>query len=112
MALLISHPDYLRVSNRLAIYEKFLREMHAQGGYWNALPRQVASWWSARAEVEAERHEGQWVIPDLPGARIAHLDPACLAEQPGDQQVATGAVIVADPEPVVGFEREAQSSHA
>ena len=48
MALLNTHPDYLRDHGVLKIYEEFLRTMQKSGGYWHALPSDVARWWKAR----------------------------------------------------------------
>jgi peptidoglycan/xylan/chitin deacetylase (PgdA/CDA1 family) len=74
MALLNSHPDYLRDQQHLAIYEEFLHQMHSQGKCWNALPREVARWWCARAEAKVERKNGQWIASDLPGATIKSFE--------------------------------------
>ncbi len=50
MALLNSHPDYLRSRRNWAIYEAFLDEMAQRRDAWHALPREVAQWWRARCE--------------------------------------------------------------
>lgn len=52
MALLNSHPDYLKAANRLEIYTHFLESVQSLGNYWHALPRDVACWWRKRAEQE------------------------------------------------------------
>jgi peptidoglycan/xylan/chitin deacetylase (PgdA/CDA1 family) len=49
MALLNSHPDYLREPRCGQIYEDFLRAVQPMPGYWHALPRQVARWWRLRS---------------------------------------------------------------
>lgn len=49
MALLNSHPDYLKKPGHLEIYSAFLCAMCAQNDSWHALPRDVARWWKARA---------------------------------------------------------------
>lgn len=49
MALLDSHPDYLREPANLKIYSTFLLTMKGREGYWHALPREVAQWWRNRA---------------------------------------------------------------
>ncbi|MDO9303076.1 MAG: hypothetical protein Q7T89_16935 [Anaerolineales bacterium] len=54
MALVNTHPDYLREGNHLSIYEEFLRQVQAQGEYWHALPREVARWWRHRQSVSIE----------------------------------------------------------
>ena len=73
MVLVNVHPDYMCDQKHLAIYEEFLRTMRARGGYWHALPRDVARWWRARAEAKAERRDGKWIVPDLPGATIGRI---------------------------------------
>ncbi len=49
MALLNTHPDYLKKHDVLRIYEEFLRSMKKSGGYWHALPFKISQWWKARA---------------------------------------------------------------
>jgi hypothetical protein len=49
MALLNSHPDYLRDAHLYEIYVRFLEGMKQRGGYWHALPRDAAQWWRVRS---------------------------------------------------------------
>jgi len=49
MALLNAHPDYLQQKSTWNIYYDFLIGMKERGGYWHALPREVARWWKTRA---------------------------------------------------------------
>ncbi len=49
MALLNTHPDYLRLPGRWDVYAAFLEELRARGSHWNALPREVARWWRGRS---------------------------------------------------------------
>lgn len=68
MALLTSHPDYLREGLGMSIYEEFLAAMARRADSWKALPRDVARWWRRRAHatpqemgdmaVEKVRNEG------------------------------------------------------
>lgn len=51
MALVNSHPDYLRQSYNLCIYEAFLKAMHQQNDFWQALPVEVARWWRLRESL-------------------------------------------------------------
>ncbi|HVZ42102.1 MAG TPA: hypothetical protein VHI13_22675 [Candidatus Kapabacteria bacterium] len=51
MAMMITHPDYLRLPEFFGVYEKFLRVMSVRTGYWHALPRDVARWWRARGAL-------------------------------------------------------------
>jgi hypothetical protein len=53
MALVNSHPDYLLKPTSWAVYEQFLGAMRDRAGYWHALPREVASWWRARAQAQS-----------------------------------------------------------
>lgn len=67
MALLNTHPDYLKDPPTWKVYEDFLRAMHQRADYWHALPRDVARWWRDRDSAPSLAH--------LPGAvegRIAH----------------------------------------
>jgi peptidoglycan/xylan/chitin deacetylase (PgdA/CDA1 family) len=48
LALLNTHPDYLKDPATRRIYAAFLETMSRRSGYWKALPREVARWWRAR----------------------------------------------------------------
>jgi len=61
MALLNSHPDYLRESCHERVYRAFLEELSGDPTCWNALPRQAARWWRQRAAAPS--------ADALPGAR-------------------------------------------
>jgi peptidoglycan/xylan/chitin deacetylase (PgdA/CDA1 family) len=50
MALLNSHPDYLREPANIKIYSTFLSTMQGRNDYWHALPHDVARWWRTRVE--------------------------------------------------------------
>jgi len=64
MALLITHPDYLRKGSRLAIYEEFLRAMADRPNVWRALPGDVSRWWRERNQMTAGQN-GWGTIIDL-----------------------------------------------
>lgn len=49
MALINTHPDYLVDSVTWNVYHEFLKAVKNRGGYWHALPRDVARWWRARS---------------------------------------------------------------
>jgi hypothetical protein len=55
LALVNSHPDYLRNPQHFAIYEAFLKSLSEQKDYWHALPRDAARWWRARAFVNVNK---------------------------------------------------------
>jgi peptidoglycan/xylan/chitin deacetylase (PgdA/CDA1 family) len=50
MALLNSHPDYLRKNTVWKVYKSFLENIKEMGGYWNALPREISKRWRYRTE--------------------------------------------------------------
>ena len=52
MALLNSHPDYLKKNNVWEIYKSYLFKMKEMGGYWNGLPKEVSQWWRYRTDQE------------------------------------------------------------
>src|SRR5262249_34450976 len=57
----IVHPDYIDSHERLALYDEFLRYVRARVDAehgWHARPRDVASWWKARAEMEIDDADG------------------------------------------------------
>lgn len=50
LALLNSHPDYLRNRKNWDCYSHFLQQMLLHTEAWAALPRDAARWWRARAQ--------------------------------------------------------------
>ena len=50
MALVNSHPDYLKDSSCYNVYSEFLRSMQEKNDYWHALPHEVSKWWRDRSE--------------------------------------------------------------
>ena len=63
MVLVNTHPDYLRAADTWMVYVEFLQEMKKIRDFWPSLPRDVARWWRARAQVES--------IDSLPGAVLS-----------------------------------------
>jgi hypothetical protein len=51
MALINTHPDYLKSEHTGRVYCQFLEKMAAMKNYWHALPRDVARWWRRRYEA-------------------------------------------------------------
>lgn len=47
------HPDYTLTDEQLKRYDELLDFLGSLDGGWHALPREVAAWWRARAELEA-----------------------------------------------------------
>jgi hypothetical protein len=65
LALLNSHPDYLRVPANRGVYERFLETMSGRPDAWHCLPVEAARWWRSRADAES---------PDrLAGATLARV---------------------------------------
>jgi hypothetical protein len=50
MALMITHPDYVRLGPISAAYEALLARYSDDRTAWRALPSEVSSWWRRRAE--------------------------------------------------------------
>lgn len=61
MVLALSHPDYAH-GPALEAWNELLRELAGDAAVWQPLPREVATWWRARA---ASR-----LVPDGPGWRV------------------------------------------
>lgn len=97
MALLNSHPDYLREDRTRAVYVDFLQTVKDKGGYWHALPAEAAAWWRERGRSRptpeatspgTERGEirlraGVLVVAPLAGRQVeAERQPAIGPEVP------------------------------
>ncbi|MCX6038387.1 MAG: hypothetical protein NTW99_10960, partial [Chloroflexi bacterium] len=65
-------PDYLRNPAYFAIYEDFLKQMSEREDYWHALPRDVARWWSKRAQLNIAGGFDD-LQASLPGATIGSI---------------------------------------
>lgn len=52
LALLNTHPDYLKEPACVKTYGEFLRTMQQREGYWHALPREAARWWRRRSAAK------------------------------------------------------------
>jgi peptidoglycan/xylan/chitin deacetylase (PgdA/CDA1 family) len=77
MALLNTHPDYLRRRPELDRYRGFLEGVGELGRRWHALPGEAAAWWRVRASAPAEAvvwrlgQDGQVHLPSGPAALTA-----------------------------------------
>ena len=60
MALLLTHPDYLRDPELLGSYERVLRAYAGDPTAWKALPREVSDWWRRRSATALELVDGVW----------------------------------------------------
>ncbi len=76
MALIDTHPDYLRRPDYLAVYERLLAEVRRQGDLWHALPAEVARWWRTRMSwiAGAAGRVGEAAVPE--GATIGRITAA------------------------------------
>jgi hypothetical protein len=73
----ITHPDYLRETRALAVYEDLLghlSQIRAQRRVWVALPGEVNRWWRNRSVMTVVPSGTSWRIegPDSDRARIAY----------------------------------------
>jgi len=85
---LIVHPDYVRSPERLALYAQllgYLRERLDEQRGWHALPREVASWWKARAQMRVVEEGGvSRIVDDGSGGEWAqHAGLAWASEHDG-----------------------------
>ena len=65
MALMITHPDYLQETRIRKIYIDFLHGMKDRGGYWHALPREVARWWRRRADTPIGQESEEMTLGEI-----------------------------------------------
>jgi peptidoglycan/xylan/chitin deacetylase (PgdA/CDA1 family) len=82
MALVLSHPDYAHGTAARA-WRELLDDLHPDPTMWQALPREVASWWRQRAASKLVQDNGQWRVVG-PGAGRARVVFA-IAEQQGSR---------------------------
>lgn len=62
MALLLTHPDYMRDAASIRLYERYLEQFATDASAWRALPREVAAWWRRRASSHLEPMDGTWQV--------------------------------------------------
>jgi peptidoglycan/xylan/chitin deacetylase (PgdA/CDA1 family) len=60
MALVNTHPDYLKDRTTRQVYTAFLDAMRSRSNLWNPLPGELAQWWRARGNARS--------VASLPGA--------------------------------------------
>lgn len=53
MALMVTHPDYLKQPETRHLYYDFLLEIKEAGDYWSVLPRELARWWRKRSNTNS-----------------------------------------------------------
>lgn len=74
MAMLVTHPDYLDVPERLRVYEAFLQFLQTQKECWFALPREVSQWWRQRDELQCTFEGDRRAITGPHASRAKWLD--------------------------------------
>lgn len=62
MALIVTHPDYLREGPGLAAYDRFLARFAHDPEVWTPLPMEVSAWWRRRAASSIHGTPGAWTI--------------------------------------------------
>lgn len=62
MALVLTHPDYMIQPTIAVAYTDFLGEFHDDPSAWQALPRDVATWWRRRAASHLEAVGDGWRV--------------------------------------------------
>lgn len=87
MALLITHPDYVRKTPRILDgYAALLQAFSGDPSAWRALPREVNAWVRARAASTIVPTAAGWAVqgPAAPRGRV------CLAGGPAERIAAVG----------------------
>ena len=72
MALLITHPDYMREQRYLDAYARLLDEFTGDATLWHALPREASAWWRQRAASSISRTASGWTVSG-PAADVAQI---------------------------------------
>jgi peptidoglycan/xylan/chitin deacetylase (PgdA/CDA1 family) len=62
MVLVLTHPDYARDQRSTEAWRQLLGEFAGDQTVWQALPREVASWWRRRASSSLCRDGDGWVV--------------------------------------------------
>jgi hypothetical protein len=79
MVLVLAHPDYADDPEMQAAWERLLAEFAEDPTMWQALPREVASWWRDRAGSRLVRDADGWTIQGPAGEtgqiRFSALSP-------------------------------------
>jgi hypothetical protein len=78
MVLVLAHPDYADDPKLLAAWEALLSEFADDPTMWQALPREVATWWRHRASSRLVRESGAWTITG-PAAEAGEVRFSTLA---------------------------------
>lgn len=73
----IVHPDYIIEEKNQQTYKDllgYLSQLRREENVWTALPREIDSWWRARAQMRLVSEDGKWRIegPQKERARVAY----------------------------------------
>lgn len=76
MALIDTHPDYMRDERIMAAYGRLLERYAADETAWKPLPRDVSAWWRRRAASRIEYTGTDWIVtgPAAAEARIELME--------------------------------------
>jgi peptidoglycan/xylan/chitin deacetylase (PgdA/CDA1 family) len=88
MALINTHPDYLRKRVTLDIYREFLQNIKERQKSWNALPREVAAWWRSRASDSLLFSNDNLMVVKMIDGRLEFEQTAGPALETATQQIA------------------------
>jgi len=77
----IVHPDYIRKQRAQDTYKSllgYLARLRDEGTIWTALPRDVATWWRTRSQMNLVYEDGRWRVkgPGKERARVAYANLA------------------------------------
>jgi peptidoglycan/xylan/chitin deacetylase (PgdA/CDA1 family) len=81
MAMLVTHPDYLDVPERLGVYESFLQHLQTQSNCWFALPQEITQWWRQRDSMRLDFVDDRHVVTGPHSARAKLLNLRTLVNE-------------------------------
>lgn len=80
MVLVLAHPDYADDPKLLGAWDRLLAEFAEDPTMWQALPREVATWWRHRAASRLVHESGTWTItgPASEAGRVRFAIPSSV----------------------------------
>jgi hypothetical protein len=73
MALIDTHPDYLRDAHIKSAYGRLIERYASDESAWKPLPRDLSAWWRRRAASRIQRSSGDWIVTG-PAAEEARIE--------------------------------------